>query len=302
MRPLAAELSQPARRSAFAGELREVLARLGRNRFAVAGALVYLGFGLIALLAPVLAPADPELQMLSARLAPPAWPNDDGRYLLGGDNLGRDVLSRLIYGSRVSILVALITVTVCAVLGSTLGAVAGYLRGRVDYLLVLAMDIWLAFPFLVVAIALSAVLGPGLPNLIVALVLSGWVSYCRVVRGEVLSLREREYVLAARVIGADGTRIVLRHLLPNVVAPILVLATLEMATVIIAEASLSFLGLGVQAAQPTWGGMLSDGRQFLRQAWWLATFPGLAISALVLAVNLFGDGLRDALDPRLRAR
>jgi peptide/nickel transport system permease protein len=158
----------------------------------------------------------------------------------------------------------------------------------------------MAFPALVLAIALSAALGPSLPNLILALVLTGWVAYCRVVRGEVLSLREREFVLAARVCGASGARIVTRHLLPNVLAPILVLATLEMATVIIAEAALSFLGLGVQADQPTWGGMLNDGRQFLRQAWWLATFPGIAISLLVLGINLIGDGLRDALDPRLR--
>jgi peptide/nickel transport system permease protein len=166
----------------------------------------------------------------------------------------------------------------------------------------LVLDIWMAFPSLVLAIALSAALGPGLPNLILALALTGWVSYCRVVRAEVLSLREREFVLAARVVGASGGRVVARHLIPNVVAPVLVLATLEMATVIISEAALSFLGLGVGATQPTWGGMLNDGRQFLRQAWWLATCPGLAISALVLAVNLLGDGLRDALDPRLRGR
>jgi peptide/nickel transport system permease protein len=149
---------------------------------------------------------------------------------------------------------------------------------------------------------LSASLGPGLPNLILALALTGWVSYCRVIRGEVLALREREFVLAARVVGATGLRVVARHLLPNVVAPVLVLATLEMATVIISEAALSFLGLGVGASQPTWGNMLNDGRQFLRQAWWLATFPGFAILVLVLAVNLLGDGLRDALDPRLRGR
>jgi peptide/nickel transport system permease protein len=160
----------------------------------------------------------------------------------------------------------------------------------------------MAFPALVLAIALSAALGPGLPNLILALALTGWVSYCRVIRGEVLSLREREFVVAARVVGASGARIVARHLVPNLVAPVLVLATLEMATVIIAEAALSFLGLGVGASHPTWGGMLNDGRQFLRQAWWLATFPGLAISALVLSINLLGDGLRDVLDPRLRGR
>ncbi|MCC7372004.1 MAG: ABC transporter permease [Chloroflexi bacterium] len=278
-----------------------VLGLLARNRPAIFGAVLYLGCILIAILAPVLAPADPQDQMLTNRLKPPVWlTGGTSEHILGADNLGRDILSRLLYGARVSILVGAATVTACAVLGSTLGAIAGYWRGRVDASLMLVLDIWMAFPSLVLAIALSAALGPSLGNLILALVLTGWVAYCRVVRGEVLSLREREFVLAARVCGASGARIVARHLLPNVLAPILVLATLEMATVIIAEAALSFLGLGVQADQPTWGGMLNDGRQFLRQAWWLATFPGIAISLLVLGINLFGDGLRDALDPRLR--
>jgi peptide/nickel transport system permease protein len=273
-----------------------------RNRVALAGAAVYLVFALLAIFAPVVAPADPELQTLGDRFKPPTWFALDGGHVLGADNLGRDVLSRLVYGSRVSIVAGAATVAICAVLGSALGAIAGYARGRMDGVLMLLLDIWMAFPALVLAIALSAALGPGLPNLILALVLTGWVSYCRVIRAEVLSLREREFVMAARVVGASGVRVVARHLVPNVVAPVLVLATLEMATVIISEAALSFLGLGVGASQPTWGNMLNDGRQFLRQAWWLATFPGLAISALVLAVNLLGDGLRDALDPRLRGR
>lgn len=291
----------PARPQPVRTELRIVLGLLARNRPALVGAGIYAGFVLMAVLAPLLAPADPLEQTLTDRLKPPAWLAGGGpERLLGADNLGRDILSRLIYGARVSIVVGAATVAACALLGSVLGAVAGYWRGRVDAGLMLILDIWMAFPSLVLAIALSAALGPSLPNLILALVLTGWVAYCRVVRGEVLSLREREFVLAARVCGASGVRIVARHLLPNVLAPILVLATLEMATVIIAEAALSFLGLGVQAEQPTWGGMLNDGRQFLRQAWWLAAFPGAAISLLVLGINLFGDGLRDALDPRLR--
>jgi len=293
---------EPAERHAPRGEFATAFGLLLRNRVAVAAALVYLLFVAMAIAAPLLAPYDPDDQVLSDRFKPPAWPPGEGQHLLGADNLGRDVLSRLIYGARVSIAVGLVTVTICAVVGSLLGAIAGYARGRVDGALMLLLDIWMAFPALVLAIAVSAALGPGLPNLILALALTGWVSYCRVIRGEVLALREREFVLAARVIGATGWRIVVRHLIPNVVAPILVLATLEMATVIIAEAALAFLGLGVGASQPTWGGMLNDGRQFLRQAWWLATFPGLAISMLVLAVNLLGDGLRDALDPRLRGR
>ncbi|MBI2755946.1 MAG: ABC transporter permease [Chloroflexi bacterium] len=275
---------------------------LRRNRAMAAAALVYLLFVFVALAAPLLAPSDPDAQVLPERFKPPGWLTGEPDHPLGADNLGRDVLSRLIFGARVSIAVGVATVVASAVLGSALGAIAGYARGHVDGALLLLLDIWMAFPPLVLAIALSAALGPGLPNLILALVLTGWVSYCRVIRGEVLSLREREFVLAARVIGASGARIVARHLMPNVMAPILVLATLEMATVIISEAALSFLGLGVGASQPTWGGMLNDGRQFLRQAWWLATFPGLAISVLVLSVNLLGDSLRDALDPRLRSR
>jgi peptide/nickel transport system permease protein len=290
-------------RSQHAGhaELGIVVRLLAQNRPALLGAGIYLAFILLAILAPLLAPADPLEQTLTDRLKPPAWlAGGSSEHLLGADNLGRDIASRLIYGTRVSIVVGAVTVTICALIGSVLGAIAGFWRGPVDATLMLVLDIWMAFPSLVMAIALSAALGPSLPNLILALVLTGWVSYCRVIRGEVLSLREREFVQAAHVCGASGGRIVARHLLPNVVAPILVLATLEMATVIIAEAALSFLGLGVQAEQPTWGGMLNDGRQFLRQAWWLAAFPGAAISLLVLGVNLFGDGLRDALDPRLR--
>jgi len=274
---------------------------MARNVPALIGGAIYAGFILMAILAPLLAPMDPLEQTLTDRLKPPVWlSGGTGEHVLGADNLGRDILSRLIYGAQVSIIVGAATVTACAVAGSLLGAIAGFWRGPLDTSLMMLLDIWMAFPSLVMAIALSAVLGPSLPNLILALALTGWVAYCRVIRGEVLSLREREFVLAARVCGASGFRIITRHLLPNVLAPILVLATLEMATVIIAEAALSFLGLGVQAEQPTWGGMLSDGRQFLRQAWWLAAFPGAAISLLVLGINLFGDGLRDALDPRLR--
>jgi peptide/nickel transport system permease protein len=293
----------PDRATRSQSEARVAVRLLIRNRLALAGAIVYLAIVALAIFAPVLAPHDPELQTLSSRLKPPAFfAGGNSDHLLGADNLGRDILSRMIYGARVSIIVGLVTVTVCALVGSVLGAIGGYMGGKVDYLLVLFLDIWMAFPFLVLAIAMSAILGPGLLNLILALVLSGWVAYCRVVRGEVMSLRERDFVIAARVVGASGRRIIAQHLVPNVLAPIMVLATLEMATVIIAEAALSFLGLGVQSSQPTWGGMLNDGRPFLQQAWWPATFPGLAISITVLSINLVGDGLRDALDPRLRSR
>lgn len=284
-------------------EIVQVARRVARNRLAIVGAVVYLLIVTVAILAPVLVPHDPAQQQLTARFDPPAFlPGSSGEYLLGADNLGRDILSRLIYGARISVLVGVVTVTICAVFGSFLGAIGGYFGGRVDQLLVLLLDVWMAFPFLVLAIAISAILGPGLSNLILALVLSGWVAYCRVVRGQVISMREQDFVLAATVMGASGRRIIARHIVPNVFAPILVLAMLEMGTVIIAEAALSFLGLGVGTRTPTWGGMLNDGRAFLQQAWWLATFPGIAISLLVLSVNLFGDGLRDALDPRLRNR
>jgi peptide/nickel transport system permease protein len=186
--------------------------------------------------------------------------------------------------------------------GSLLGAVAGFYRGLLDNVVMRIVDVWMAFPSLLLAIAFGAALGPGLGNLVLALSLTIWVVYCRVVRAEVLSLRERDYVLAARGVGAGDLRIILRHIFPNILAPILIISSLQMGTVIIAEASLNFLGIGVQSSVPTWGGMLSDGREHMRQAWWLATFPGVAISIVVLGVNLLGDGLRDTLDPRLRRR
>jgi len=179
---------------------------------------------------------------------------------------------------------------------------AGYFRGNFDNVAMRIVDIWMAFPSLLLAIAFGAALGPGVSNLVFALALANWVVYSRVIRADVLVLREKEFIRAAQAIGATNTRIILRHILPNVLSPILVIATLQMGTVIIAEASLSFLGIGVQSSVPTWGGMLADGREFMRQSWWLATFPGIAISIVVLSINLLGDGLRDALDPRLRLR
>jgi len=223
-------------------------------------------------------------------------------YPLGNDNLGRDILSRLLVGSRVSFVVGVITILLSASVGSLIGAASGFYRGALDNMVMRFVDIWMAFPGLLLAIAFGAALGPGLVNLIIALSLTNWVVYCRVVRAEVLSIRERDYVMAARIVGASDLRIILRHVLPNILAPILVISTLRMGTVIISEASLNFLGIGVQSSMPTWGGMLSDGREFMRNAWWLATFPGIAISIVVLGVNLLGDGLRDALDPRLRRR
>jgi peptide/nickel transport system permease protein len=286
-------------------ELKRIVRTFLQSRTAALGAAIFTLFFLVALLAPVLAPHDPAKQDLKLRLAPPIGLGLDGASLkhpLGNDNLGRDILSRILVGSRVSLVVGVTTILLAGTWGSLIGAVAGYYRGRLENVVMRLVDIWMAFPSLLLAIAFGAALGPGLFNLVLALALTIWVVYCRVVRAEVLSIRERDYVLAARTIGASDLRIILRHVFPNVVAPILVISTLQMGVVIISEASLNFLGVGVQSSVPTWGGMLSDGREFMRDAWWLATFPGIAISIVVWGVNLMGDGLRDALDPRLRER
>jgi ABC-type dipeptide/oligopeptide/nickel transport system permease subunit len=286
-------------------ELKRIVHTFWQSRTATLGALIFVAFVLVAVLAPILAPHDPAAQDLERRLAPPIGLGKEAaslQYPLGNDNLGRDILSRLLVGSRVSLIVGASTILLSCVVGSLIGAVAGFYRGFVDDMTMRLVDVWLAFPSLLLAIAFGAALGPGLFNLIIALSLSLWVVYCRIVRAEVLSIREQEFVLAARAMGASDARIILRYILPNVLAPILVISTLQMGTVIISEASLNFLGIGVQGSMPTWGGMLSDGREFMRQAWWLSTFPGIAISVVVLSINLIGDGLRDALDPRLRAR
>jgi len=286
-------------------ELKRIVGAFLLSKTATLGALIFVLFLLIALLAPILAPHDPASQDLKLRLAPPiglGMEKASLKYPLGNDNLGRDILSRLLVGSRVSLIVGVSTILLASSVGSLIGAVAGFYRGLVDNIVMRIVDVWMAFPSLLLAIAFGAALGPGLFNLVLALSLTIWVVYCRVVRAEVLSIRERDYVLAARAMGASDLRIILRHVLPNVLAPILVISTLQMGVVIISEASLNFLGVGVQSSVPTWGGMLSDGREFMRDAWWLATFPGIAISLVVLGVNLLGDGLRDALDPRLRRR
>ena len=286
-------------------ELKRVVRAFLLSKIATFGAIIFALFLLVTILAPVLAPHDPALQDLKRRLAPPVglgMEEASWEYPLGNDNLGRDILSRLLVGSRVSFVVGITTILLSASVGSLIGAVAGFYRGPLDNVVMRFVDVWMAFPGLLLAIAFGAALGPGLVNLILALTLTNWVVYCRVVRAEVLSIRERDYVMAARIVGASDLRIILRHVLPNILAPILVISTLRMGTVIISEASLNFLGIGVQSLVPTWGGMLSDGREFMRNAWWLATFPGIAISIVVLGVNLLGDGLRDALDPRLRRR
>jgi peptide/nickel transport system permease protein len=254
---------------------------------------------LAATLAPWVAPHSPTAARLSARLTPPAWQaNGSVERVLGTDLLGRDVLSRLIWGARISLLIALSATVLGAAVGSLLGLVTGYYRGRVDRVVTKLIDVQLAFPFVLLAIAVIAVAGPSIPVLVIVLAIGSWVGHARIVRGLVLGLREREYVQAAKALGAGTPRVIFRHLLPEVLSVILVLATFDVGRIIILESTLSFLGLGVQPPTPSWGSDLRDAAAYVRQAWWIAAFPGLAIMIVVLGVNLVGDVLRDVLDPR----
>src|SRR5581483_220532 len=278
-----------------------LLYRLARRRTALFGAAVVLVVILAAVFAPLVSPFEPLEQDIGQRLKDPGWQDEQGRlHPLGTDHLGRDILARIIFGSRIALVVGLAAVLISGLLGMAIGLVAGYFGGRVDDFLMRLADIQLAFPFILLAIAVIGVLGPSLRNIIIVIGVSSWVVYARVVRGEVLSIREREYVQAAIALGSQHGRVLWQHVLPNTLTPWLVVATLDMARVIVIESALSFLGLGVQPPTPTWGGMLADGRVYLSTAWWLATFPCLAILVTVLGINLFGDGLRDTLDPRLK--
>ena len=290
-----ADVGSPARR-----EWVTFLHRLARRRTALFGVVVILLVIVTALAAPLLSPFDPIEQDIGNRLKPPGWRDASGaRHILGTDHLGRDLLARVIFGARPALLVGAAAVLISGVLGMAMGLVSGYFGGRSDDVIMRLADIQLAFPFILLAIAVIGVLGPSLPTIIAVIGVSSWVVYARVVRGAVLSLREREFVQAAQALGGRDGRVLVRHILPNAFTPWLVVATLDMARVIVIESALSFLGLGVQPPTPTWGGMLADGRVYISTAWWLATFPGLAILVTVLGINLFGDGLRDTLDPRL---
>jgi peptide/nickel transport system permease protein len=282
-------------------DLLRVIRELVRNKAALLGLVILIVIGTAAVFAPYLSPYDPTLQSVTQRLKPPAWRDAEGRlFILGTDHLGRDILSRLIYGARISLVIGVSAVALAGTLGTLIGLVAGYRGGAIDDLCMRVTDTMLAMPFILLALAVIAVLGPSLRNIIFVLGITSWVSYARVVRAEVLTLRTREFIAAARALGSGGRRIVFRHLLPNVLTPVIVIATLEVARMIILESALSFLGLGVQPPTPTWGGMLADGRAYLSTSWWLATFPGLSIMVTVLGINLLGDWLRDILDPRLQ--
>ncbi len=269
--------------------------RLGRNFAFTAGLLLTVALILIALAAPLLSPFDPNAQDTSRRLEAPSK-----QHLLGLDDLGRDVLSRIIFGARVSLRVGFSVVIVASLIGVTLGAIAGYFGGWSDTIIMRITDVLLAFPGILLAIAMVAVLGPSLNNVILALATIGWVGYARLVRGQVLKVREMEYVIAAKALGAKSPRVILRHVLPNVINPVIVMATLGLAGAILSEAALSFLGLGVQPPTPSWGAMLTSGRRYLGLANHLAIFPGAAIMAAVMGLNFLGDGLIDALDPKYR--
>jgi peptide/nickel transport system permease protein len=278
--------------------------RLGGRRvpwLTALGASFVLLVAVVAVAAPWLAPSDPVRQSLRGRLHAPTIEGADGRaHLLGTDHLGRDVLSRVIWGSRVSLTIGFSAVVVGGLLGSALGIMAGFSSGRVDGVIMTIADAQLAFPFILLAIGIIAVLGPSFPTLIVVIGLSGWVSYARILRSQVLVLRSREFVEAIHALGGSLGRIVLRHVLPNVLSSIVVVATLELARSIVLEATLSFLGLGIQPPTPSWGGMIQEGRDYLDSAWWIATFPGLVLMATSIVVSRTGDGLRDLLDPTLR--
>lgn len=240
-----------------------------------------------------LAPYSPTEQNLFNRLAAPSL-----KHPMGTDQLGRDIFSRILYGARISLRIAVTVVTVTLAIGTTVGVVAGYVGGWVDEALMRIVDILLAFPGLLLALVVAGILGPNLNNIMIALAVVGWTQYARVIRGETLSVKENEYVKAAQLMGVSKPRLLVRHVLPNVVTPVIVLATMDLAYVILGTAGLSFLGLGAQPPTPEWGTMLASGRDYVTSAWWIVNFPGLAIMILVLGFNLLGDGLRDVLDPR----
>jgi peptide/nickel transport system permease protein len=265
------------------------------------GGVFVLLLVLVALAAPAIAPHDPLRQSLRVRLVPPTLAGADGKaHLLGTDHLGRDVLSRTIHGARVSLAVGFAAVVVGGIVGATLGLLAGFRGGWTDSVVMTLADAQLAFPFILLAIGIIAVLGPSFPTLIVVIGLSGWVTYARVLRSQVLVLRSREFVDAIHALGGSVARVIARHIFPNVLSSLVVIATLELARAIVLEATLSFLGLGVQPPTPSWGGMVHEGREYLDSAWWISTAPGIVLMLTSIVVSRTGDWLRDLLDPTLR--
>ncbi len=285
-------------RKAGGGRLGDPLRRLFRRPGARGGLIILFVVASCAVFAPWLAPFDPEQGELLQRLNPPGFAGD-AFHPLGTDQLGRDVLSRLIYGSRISLLVGSVSVVFGGVVGLALGLLAGYFGRRIDNIIMRVVDIQMAFPYVLLALAMVALLKPSVFNLILVFTVTEWFVYARVVRVATLSLRQREFVVAAIALGQPHRKILLRHILPNVVSPLTVIASFEMAKIISTEAALSFLGLGIPPPTPSWGGMLADGREYLQDAWWVAVFAGTALMLTVLAINFLGDATRDALDPKM---
>ena len=276
-------------------QMKEIAGRLFRNKAAVVGLVILLILVICAVFANWIAPYDYAAQDLKNRFAEPSFAHP-----FGTDNLGRDILSRIIYGSRISLTVGLASVSLSAVIGIFLGSLAGFYGGVSDNIVMRAMDVLLAIPSLLLAISIAATLGNGIPNLILAIGFGAAPTYARIVRASILSLKEQEFIEAARSVGASDFRIIFHHILPNCLAPIIVQMTLGVASAILSTASLSFIGLGIAPPTPEWGSMLSAGRQYIRDAWQIVTFPGAAIMITIFGLNLFGDGLRDALDPKLK--
>ncbi|MBI4638684.1 MAG: ABC transporter permease [Candidatus Rokubacteria bacterium] len=281
--------------------LRVTLRRLWRLKWGLVAAAVLLLIVASAALAPWVAPHDPLAVDIRHRLVPPAWMEGGStRNLLGTDQVGRDLLARVIYGGRVSLVVGIVAVLISASIGVLLGLGAGYFGSRTDAVIMTLVNVMLTFPFVLLALAVIAVLGPSLPNMIAVLGIADWPLYARVIRAETLAIREREFILAGRALGMSHARIVFRQILPNLVSAIVVIATLQVARVIILESFLSFLGLGVQPPTPAWGNMLGEGRVYMLNSWWIAAFPGFAIFVTTLAINLMGNALRDWLDPHMK--
>jgi peptide/nickel transport system permease protein len=276
---------------------------LFRSKTGTMGFVIVTCVFIVAIFAAQIAPYDPADTNPATMFKPPFW-MDGGTsaHLLGTDNLGRDILSRIIYGSQVSLLVGLLSVFVAGLIGVALGLIAGYYGGFLDNLIMRTVDAFVAIPSILLILVFIAALGPGLFTLIFVIGVTNWIKYARLIRGEVLSIKEREFIKSARSIGVNNTKIILRHVLPNVYSTFIVISTLSVGTTIILEASLSFLGLGIQPPTVSWGGMLSDGRDYVASSWWVATFPGIAITISVLGIIFLGDWLRDVLDPRLQGR
>lgn len=292
-----ADGSAPPRRQS---QFRIVLKRLFRKKAAI-GSAIFIALAILCAIAPeLISPHNPYDQELEQRLKPPSFMvGGIESFLLGTDHLGRDNLSRIVYGARITLLVSLFAVLVSAILGISAGLVAGFFGGLTDSVILRLIDMQLAFPVILLVISVVAVIGPSLGNLIVIMGLSGWPRFARIVRGAVLSVRGLEYIEAARAIGASHFRVMVHHILPNILSAIVVYASFELARMILLEATLSFLGLGVQPPTPTWGGMISDGKKYIALSWSVSLFPGIAIASIILAFNILGDELRDALDPQL---